>query len=61
MAEAARPIEVLHDGSWYPGMLDRWKHDERGWVGHVWWSEGVGLTHVEWIAAARLRPKDQAG
>lgn len=49
-------VEVLHDGSWYGGRLDRWKRDDRGWVGYVWWSEGPGLTHVEWVDAERLRP-----
>lgn len=59
MGELYRSVAVRHsDGCWYPGMLDRWKHDERGWVGHVWWSEGPGLTHVEWIKAERLRPVD---
>lgn len=53
-----KPVEVLHDGCWHPGTLDRWKHDYRGWIAYVWWSEGVGLTHVEWISADRLRPTD---
>lgn len=59
MAADAQPVEVLHDGRWYRGSLERWRHsDERGWRGYVWWSEGVGLQHVEWILAERLRPRD---
>jgi hypothetical protein len=37
--------------------LERWRRCERrGWIGYVWWREGVGLQHVEWIKAERLRP-----
>lgn len=49
------PVEVEAGGQWYPGRLDRWKRDHRGWVGYVWWTAGVGLQHVEWIPADRLR------
>lgn len=54
--EEPKPVEVLYDGQWFPGTLDRWKCDHRGWVAHVWWSEGPGLNHVEWAPADRLRP-----
>ncbi|HET6908044.1 MAG TPA: hypothetical protein VFH54_01795 [Mycobacteriales bacterium] len=54
-----RPVEVLTDGQWYPGILDRWRRcDQRGWIGHVWWYRGVGLQHVEWIKAEQLRPSE---
>src|SRR4051794_6906448 len=51
-------VEIYYaDGRWYPGTLERWRHDpDRGWIGYVWWSEGAGLRHVEWIPADRLRP-----
>jgi hypothetical protein len=51
-------VDILHtDGRWYPGSLERWRRDELGWKAYVWWSEGVGLRHVEWIPADRLRPQ----
>jgi hypothetical protein len=41
------------------GALDRWRRcPQRGCVGHVWWREAVGMQHVEWIKAERLRPDD---
>lgn len=53
-----RSVEVVVGDRCYPGTLEHWKHDERGWVAYVWWSEGPGLTHVEWIKAERLRPAE---
>jgi len=57
VTKTERPVEVLVAGEWFRGTLDRWKHDHRGWVGHVWWSRGPGLNYVEWIPTGRLRPR----
>lgn len=54
-----KPVEVAHDGRGCPGTLERWKRDHRGWVGYVWWREDVGLQHVEWITADRLRRSEE--
>lgn len=57
--DGPQPVQVLHsDGRWYPGTLERWQRNADGWRGYVWWSEGVGLRHVEWIPADRLRPAE---
>jgi hypothetical protein len=50
-----QPADVLVDGRWYPARLERWKLGPSGWRGYVWWTVGVGLQHVGWVPAERLR------
>jgi len=52
-----KPCEVLHQGRWLPGTVERWRLDPDGWRAFVRWSEGPGLTHSTWEPADRLRPQ----
>lgn len=54
------PVEVLHDGRWHAGTLERWSHDQdRGWRGFVWFSTAPGMRYVHWVPADRLRPTEE--
>ena len=48
-------FEVLHDGAWYPGVLERWrKENDQRWVGFVR-SSGAGHENVYWVNREHIR------
>ncbi len=69
--DAARPVEVLVDGTWWPGLQKAWRRDEHdGWMAEVSWFEGYGVaggSRVATLPAALVRlptvqsPTDSAG
>ncbi len=69
--DAARPVEVLVDDSWWPGLQKAWMRDRNGgWMAEVAWFEGYGVaggSRVATLPAARVRlptvqsPSDSAG
>ena len=54
---AERPeIEVLIDGTWYPGELRAWIPAEEGaWNGNVSYSTGVGQTYLATVPEDRIQ------
>jgi hypothetical protein len=57
----AKAVDAERGGRWFPGALDAWrKHDGR-WQGYVFYTVGVGMRHVEWAHAERLRPSTRHG
>jgi hypothetical protein len=57
--DAARPVEVLVDGTWWPGLQKAWRRDEHGgWTAEVAWFEGYGVaggSRIATLPAARVR------
>lgn len=52
-----RLVEVLVDGTWYPGELRSWDKDEAGaWSAMVEWTTAPGSTFLGRVPADRLRP-----
>ncbi len=47
--------QVERDATWHPGYLEAWRHDCDGWRAYVRHSVGVGLQHLEWVNAERVR------
>lgn len=45
------PVEVLHEGEWWPGQCLAWRGDRVS----VRFSRGVGLTHLMWVPADAVR------
>lgn len=56
-----RPVEIQHDGWWWPGLQRAWRlcDDERGWRAEVRWTEqhewGPG-TYDTMVPSIRVRP-----
>jgi hypothetical protein len=51
-------VEVLVDGTWFPGKLRAWqKHDGR-WRGDVIYTIGVGMRKLGWFDQDRVRQRD---
>lgn len=45
--EEHRLVWVQHeDGRWCEGWLEGWREDQRGWVGFVRYSTGIGETRL---------------
>lgn len=55
---ADRPdVEVLIDGTWYPGELRAWYPQPDGtWHGDVMWSAGPAQNRLDTVPAERIRP-----
>ncbi|WP_236832456.1 HNH endonuclease [Blastococcus sp. KM273128] len=56
--EAPRTVEVLVDGTWWPGLQRAWRRDENGWMAEVAWFEGyggAGGSRVATLPAALIR------
>jgi len=52
----AKLVEVLVDGTWYPGELRAWQKLEGRWRGDVVYTVGVGMRKLGWFLEDRLRP-----
>lgn len=55
-----KPCEVLHDGRWVRGMVERWRRGPEGWRALVRYTEAAGMTYLNWQPAERLRPSPPA-
>lgn len=53
-----RGVRVTTDDGECPGLLQAWRLGPSGWEGYCSWTVGVGMTHVGWLPAYRLRPTD---
>ena len=51
----APEVEVLRDGTWWPGFLEHWRKDGDRWTGDVRYTVGVGQTYVAWVDQNRIR------
>jgi hypothetical protein len=54
--QPAEAVDVERDGCWFPGTLEAWRKREGRWQGYVFYTVGVGMRHVEWADAGRVRP-----
>jgi hypothetical protein len=48
-------VEVLVDGTWWPGNLEHWRRRDDRWEGWIRWSTGPGENRVDWFPAERIR------
>lgn len=48
-------IEVLRDGTWWPGFLVHWRTDGDRWPGNVRYTVGPGRTYVGWVDQDQVR------
>lgn len=56
MPPLPRPVEVLHEGRWYPGWLEAvWRGGGDGWRAYVRYRVAVGSTFVQWRASGEVR------
>jgi hypothetical protein len=53
--QPAKAVDVERDGRWFPGTLEAWRKREGRWQGYVFYTVGVGMRHVEWADAGRVR------
>lgn len=45
-----RPVRVLVGDQWWDGELEAYRQEKDGtWRGWVRWSEGVGVTRIDWF------------
>lgn len=49
-------VEVLVDGTWWPGFLEHRRQRDGRWEGFVRWTRGPGLNHLGWYDYDDLRP-----
>lgn len=49
-----KPVQVERNDGWYPGELEAWRRGDDGWRAYVRYTAGLGLRHLEWVAAARV-------
>jgi hypothetical protein len=59
---ADRPeVEVLVDGTWYPGELRMWTQGEDGsWSANVMWSRASGENRLDTFPSDNVRPLAEA-
>lgn len=50
-----KPCEVLHDGIWSGGFVERWRRDERGWQALVRYTTAPGMSYIHWRPEAEVR------
>lgn len=50
-----RPVEVLTDDRWCPGLLRAWQRYDEGWFAFVHVTVGVGMTYVRTVPAEMVR------
>ena len=50
-----RHVEVLEDGTLWPGMLRWWRRDGDRWLAFVDITNRPGITYVRWVPAERVR------
>lgn len=56
-APGDRPdVEVLVDGTWWPGELRAWERRDDGWWGNVQWRTKPGETRIDTLPEHRIRP-----
>lgn len=54
-------VEVLDDGTWYPGVLRAWyQRSDGSWWANVNWTVRPRGTYLDTVPAARVRPADGA-
>lgn len=51
-----RPVQVLCEGTWYPGWLEDVRHDADGWHGFVRYTTGPDQRRLAWFGEAEIRP-----
>jgi len=47
-------VEVLHEGTWHLGVLERWRRDDGRWLGFVR-SSGAGQRLGYWVDQEHIR------
>jgi hypothetical protein len=47
---------ALAPSVWYPGFLEGWRRYDDGWMASVTYRVAVGMHHVDWVGAERVRP-----
>ena len=53
--DAARPVEVLHEGWWSAGFLYAWRRDGESWRAFVRYSVKPGFGFTTWLPSERVR------
>lgn len=48
-------VEAQRDDRWHAGYLEAWRRDGDDWRAFVRYSTGVGMRHLEWVGATRVR------
>ena len=48
-------VEVLVDGTWYPGQLRAWLPRDNGWYGNVEYSTDVGENRLNTVPEHQIR------
>lgn len=51
------PVEVLVDGTWWPGFLERRRQAGDSWEGFVRWSTAPGENRIGWHPYEQIRPQ----
>lgn len=55
-------VEVLVDGTWYPGELRSWDQaEDNSWSGMAEWTVAPGSTYLGRVLAGRLRSAGVVG
>jgi hypothetical protein len=53
--EFAVDVKILHEGTWFNGILDHWRDEGARLTGHVRWSSGPGQLRIGWYDKAQIR------
>ena len=48
-------VEVLVDGTWWPGVLEHRRQDDDHWLGFVRWTQAPGENRIGWYPYEQLR------
>jgi hypothetical protein len=51
-------VQVLVDGTWWPGALEHRRRRDGRWEGWVRYTTGLGETRLGWFDCQQLRPVD---
>lgn len=51
-----RPVQVLHEGTWYDGWVEGVRRDDAGWQGFVRYAVAPGRRYLQWRPQSELRP-----
>jgi len=49
-----RRVEILHDGTWWPGWLHGWVWFHDGWRGYTEWTGARALRYMQAVRADLL-------
>jgi hypothetical protein len=56
VANPTKLVLVERDGHWHLGELRAWRRaDDGGWLANVIYSVAVGIRHIDWVEAERVR------